>query len=153
MAPVFIWSCVEPYIGIVCACLPTFTPFFRRWWDSVRTRHKVSSGTPNPDHLSGKTGSVGTRSTDLENASQINAGSGNRGEAGAGVRESFRKNKRDYNRLQDSVKLRNDDEVQLTTDITGPGPGSARSKDSDEDMHAYVMKNIVVKKDVTWTSS
>lgn len=26
------WSCVEPFIGIVCACLPTFSPLFRRWW-------------------------------------------------------------------------------------------------------------------------
>ncbi|QQK45155.1 integral membrane pth11 [Penicillium digitatum] len=32
IAPVFMWSCVEPFIGIVCACLPTFLPMFRRWW-------------------------------------------------------------------------------------------------------------------------
>ncbi|CAI7675577.1 unnamed protein product [Penicillium discolor] len=32
IAPVFMWSCVEPFIGIVCACLPTFSPLFRRWW-------------------------------------------------------------------------------------------------------------------------
>ncbi|KAJ5501054.1 hypothetical protein N7527_012175 [Penicillium freii] len=32
IAPVFMWSCVEPFIGIVCACLPTFSPLFRHWW-------------------------------------------------------------------------------------------------------------------------
>ncbi|KGO73924.1 hypothetical protein PITC_016800 [Penicillium italicum] len=32
IAPVFMWSCVEPFIGIVCACLPTFSSLFRRWW-------------------------------------------------------------------------------------------------------------------------
>lgn len=32
IAPVFVWSCVEPFVGIVCACLPTFSPLFRRWW-------------------------------------------------------------------------------------------------------------------------
>ncbi|KAJ5342621.1 hypothetical protein N7541_011745 [Penicillium brevicompactum] len=32
IAPVFVWSCVEPFIGIICACLPTFSPLFRRWW-------------------------------------------------------------------------------------------------------------------------
>ncbi|KAJ4264298.1 hypothetical protein NW762_005494 [Fusarium torreyae] len=32
MAQVFIWSCCEPLVGIVCACLPTFGPLLRRWW-------------------------------------------------------------------------------------------------------------------------
>jgi hypothetical protein len=144
MADVFIWSCCEPFIGIVCACLPTLTPFFRRWWAALRTRHNGSSGTPIPD-LSGKNVSV-TGSTDLENASQSNSG----GRVKV-IRESFRKNKREWNRIHENVALRNDDEVQLTTDITGPG--STRSKASDEDMHAYAMKDIVVKKDVSWSSS
>ncbi|GAB1202905.1 hypothetical protein APSETT445_001529 [Aspergillus pseudonomiae] len=37
VAPVFVWSCVEPSIGIVCACLPTLSPLFRRWWSSMVT--------------------------------------------------------------------------------------------------------------------
>ncbi|KAK4195139.1 hypothetical protein QBC40DRAFT_289578 [Triangularia verruculosa] len=32
MSKVFIWSCCEPFIGIVCACLPTYAPLVRRWW-------------------------------------------------------------------------------------------------------------------------
>lgn len=30
MCQVFIWSCVEPFTGIICACLPTYAPFLRR---------------------------------------------------------------------------------------------------------------------------
>lgn len=44
MAPVFIWSSVEPFVGIICACLPTFGPFFRRWWSRVRTGRSSSPG-------------------------------------------------------------------------------------------------------------
>ncbi|OQE07721.1 hypothetical protein PENVUL_c012G04440 [Penicillium vulpinum] len=43
MAPVFIWSSVEPFVGIICACLPTFGPFFRRWWSKVRTGRSANS--------------------------------------------------------------------------------------------------------------
>ncbi|KAJ5081861.1 hypothetical protein NUU61_010125 [Penicillium alfredii] len=38
IAPVFVWSCVEPFIGIVCACLPTVSPLFRRWWEALAPR-------------------------------------------------------------------------------------------------------------------
>lgn len=48
MAPVFIWSCVEPFVGIICACLPTFGPFFRRWWAKVRTMRSSNSRSTNP---------------------------------------------------------------------------------------------------------
>ncbi|KAH8431360.1 uncharacterized protein LDX57_009018 [Aspergillus melleus] len=44
MAPVFIWSCVEPFVGIICACLPTFGHFFHRWWATVKGRSGGSSG-------------------------------------------------------------------------------------------------------------
>lgn len=45
MADVFRWSCCRPFIGTLCACLPTLAPFFRRWWSTVRTHD--TSGTPN----------------------------------------------------------------------------------------------------------
>ncbi|KAJ5197350.1 hypothetical protein N7449_007829 [Penicillium cf. viridicatum] len=48
MAPVFIWSCVEPFVGIICACLPTFGPFFRRWWAKVRTVRSSNSRSTDP---------------------------------------------------------------------------------------------------------
>lgn len=48
MAPVFIWSCVEPFVGIICACLPTFGPFFRRWWAKARTGRSSNSRSNDP---------------------------------------------------------------------------------------------------------
>lgn len=47
-------------------------------------------------------------------------------------------------------KLRSDDEIELTNNITGPG--STRTKASDDD-HGYSEGDIVVKKDVSWTST
>ena len=32
MSKVFIWSCCEPFVGIVCACLPTYAPLVRQLW-------------------------------------------------------------------------------------------------------------------------
>lgn len=31
MSQGFVWSSIEPNIGIVCACLPTLYPLFRQW--------------------------------------------------------------------------------------------------------------------------
>ncbi|KAK6837706.1 hypothetical protein P875_00064969 [Aspergillus parasiticus SU-1] len=55
VAPVFVWSCVEPSIGIVCACLPTLSPLFRRWWSSMITGKSGSASakqTPSGYNLS-----------------------------------------------------------------------------------------------------
>ncbi|KAL2130878.1 hypothetical protein VTI74DRAFT_5832 [Chaetomium olivicolor] len=38
MSKVFIWSCCEPFIGIVCACLPTYAPLVRKWWSASHPR-------------------------------------------------------------------------------------------------------------------
>ncbi|KAL2003541.1 hypothetical protein VTN02DRAFT_3431 [Thermoascus thermophilus] len=56
MAAVFVWSCVEPFIGIVCACLPTFAPFFRRWWSNVRTG-KLSNSDSSRSKIGRESGS------------------------------------------------------------------------------------------------
>ncbi|KAJ5360911.1 hypothetical protein N7517_010102 [Penicillium concentricum] len=55
IAPVFIWSSVEPFVGIICACLPTFGPFFRRWWSKVRTRSSNGRSTDPNAELSSET--------------------------------------------------------------------------------------------------
>lgn len=52
--------------------------------------------------------------------------------------------------MSENPKLRSDDEVELTNNITGPG--SMRSKVSDSEANEYPL-DIVVKKDVTWTSA
>ncbi|KAK4132182.1 hypothetical protein BT67DRAFT_463869 [Trichocladium antarcticum] len=38
MSKVFIWSCCEPFVGIMCACLPTYAPLVRRWWTAAQSR-------------------------------------------------------------------------------------------------------------------
>lgn len=47
MAQSFVWSCVEPCIGIVSACLPTLRPLLRRCFPRWFTRSKRSAATPN----------------------------------------------------------------------------------------------------------
>lgn len=47
MSQAFIWSSVEPNIGIVCACLPTLRPLMRRVvpkWFSGSSFNKSGSG-------------------------------------------------------------------------------------------------------------
>jgi hypothetical protein len=53
--------------------------------------------------------------------------------------------------MSENPKLRSDDEVELTNNITGPG--STRSKGSDGESNAYPLTDIVVKKDVSWSSA
>ena len=134
MSPVFVWSCVEPFIGIVCACLPTFAPFFRRWWAVVRT--KGSSG-PKQVYPSDSGPSSGPGSN------QPSAGG-----AGGGFRLSRNcaKGIGEWTELEGRLR---DDEVGLTNDIVGGGgPGSFRTKGSDEEMGM-----IRVKEDVKWSES
>jgi len=57
-----------------------------------------------------------------------------------------------------AFKFRDDDEVELTNEITGPG--RMRSKGNDEEFggnnghdSAYPMSDIHVTKDITWTSA
>ncbi|KAK4221414.1 hypothetical protein QBC38DRAFT_540152 [Podospora fimiseda] len=45
MSQVFIWSCYEPFIGIVCACLPTYGPLVRCWYHP-RGRRDIEADMP-----------------------------------------------------------------------------------------------------------
>lgn len=134
MSPVFVWSCVEPFIGIVCACLPTFAPFFRRWWAVVRT--KGSSG-PKQAYPSDSGPSSGPGSN------QLSAG---------GVGPGFRLSRNCARGVGEWTELESPlrgDEAGLTNDIVGGGgPGSFRTKGSDEEMGT-----IRVKEDVKWSES
>ncbi|KXL43778.1 MAG: hypothetical protein FE78DRAFT_33232 [Acidomyces sp. 'richmondensis'] len=38
IAPVYVWSSVEPFVGIICACLPTLSPLFKRIWNARKTQ-------------------------------------------------------------------------------------------------------------------
>lgn len=52
MGDVFIWSSVEPSIGIVCACLPTLQPLLRIFLSRVlgtsMRRYEITPGSGQP---------------------------------------------------------------------------------------------------------
>lgn len=127
MGEVFIWSCCEPLIGIVCACLPTYGPLFRTWWKRINltgSRSKESTG------LSGH----GDRGMDLENTNvRINLA------------------KREFRRLHAGTDKLRDDEVELTNEITGLRGSSTQAEGSD-DGAGIASKGITVRRDVSWIS-
>ncbi|KAG9254010.1 uncharacterized protein F5Z01DRAFT_655719 [Emericellopsis atlantica] len=124
MGQVFIWSCCEPFIGIVCACLPTYGPLFRKWWQTINT--SVGSGEQN-------SGS-GSRGIDLENTH---------------VRNNLER--REFRRLHSSNLNLRDDEFELTNEISGGKKSVLRGEVSDEDI-AYGARDITVVKD-TWVTN
>lgn len=44
--PVYVWSSVEPFVGIICACLPTLSPLFKRFWNAHKTQVGSSGAKP-----------------------------------------------------------------------------------------------------------
>ncbi|KAJ5780137.1 hypothetical protein N7457_005297 [Penicillium paradoxum] len=72
IAPVFVWSCVEPFIGILCACLPTFSPLFRRWWTALGIKRSATKKKDGYYETGGSQihGSKDSMSEDQENESQ-----------------------------------------------------------------------------------
>lgn len=37
IGPIYMWSSIEPFVGIICACLPTLSPMFKRMWQKKKT--------------------------------------------------------------------------------------------------------------------
>ncbi|KAG4419194.1 hypothetical protein IFR04_007695 [Cadophora malorum] len=144
MGQLFIWSCCEPYIGIVCACLPTLAPFFRRWWATLVTKSggtskKRSYGGTNPsEHMSGtNTGGLvksKDRDTNISDTQHSRSGS-----------------KREWILLPENVKVRDDDQIELTTNVTESR--DMKRAERDEELGIGSIQDIHVQKDVTWRSS
>jgi len=129
MGQVFIWSCCEPFVGIVCACLPTYGPLFRKWWQRVN-----ASAFGSGDGQSGKA----SHGFDLENTN---------------IRNNLAK--REFKRLhgESSEPRLRDDEVELTNEISAAKPGLRATDSSDEEMgFHHNQNNITVVKD-TWVTS
>ncbi|OAG33888.1 hypothetical protein AYO21_12004 [Fonsecaea monophora] len=114
MASVFIWSCCEPFIGILCACMPCYAPLLRRFWKSAGSQ---------------------SRSAPTSGFSSGNMGSSAMAKSGASIPIKV---KRDWDRIVNPTF--GDDEVQLTTYTTGPG--STRTKGSDESKGITVKTDI-----------
>ncbi|KAK4185421.1 hypothetical protein QBC35DRAFT_16273 [Podospora australis] len=151
MSNVFVWSCIEPFIGIVCACLPTYAPLLRRWW-----RAPDHSDHPKLYFLSDPTSKMSTtlRGDISSKSKRIPSGMrlGDWASRNCGL----------------ETILRGDDEIELTVDISAAGQtGSSRqvdSRDRDSDTtkveqeepeppFAGNMNEIMVRKDFSWSTS
>lgn len=134
MSKVFIWSCCEPFIGIVCACLPTYAPLVRKWWTASHSRrdnsYKISEPKGNSNGMSGKP--------------QVLGGSGYISD-----KPSRREWSRGLHSMGDTT-LRGDDEIELTVDISGRE--ISRGKESPDGMVGY-KNEIMVRKDFSWERS
>jgi hypothetical protein len=66
MSKVFIWSCCEPFVGIVCACLPTYAPLVRIFWRKAGSSYENYGSASG--HLDKRRGmvSTATRGGDVE---------------------------------------------------------------------------------------
>ncbi|KZF23478.1 hypothetical protein L228DRAFT_238042 [Xylona heveae TC161] len=79
MAQSFIWSCVEPCIGIVCACLPTLRPLLRTLFPRLFSRASGGKGSSGDTGGTGGTGkSNGATSGDRDNFVRLPGSGGNR---------------------------------------------------------------------------
>ena len=132
MSKVFIWSCCEPFIGIVCACLPTYAPLVRRFW------RRDGTGT--------------SYAPDKYPSDKTHTGTGRRGD--------WSTRKPHVNPLG-AAALRGDDEIELTVDISARGPRKttssesslAKGKGSPEEQSDYDGNDIMVTKDFSWYST
>ncbi|EKG11379.1 hypothetical protein MPH_11540 [Macrophomina phaseolina MS6] len=143
MTPVFLWSSIEPFVGIICACLPTFGPYYRKWWTKV---HSTLSGGKSHGYTNGIAG----QTDGYANAKPKDTVRTNRGRR---IWESL--NGIDGGNLTYNGRLRADDEVELTTEVVG-GHGHAQDESmrtiSEENSDTAPNRGIQVKEEFTWTS-
>ncbi|KAK4444715.1 hypothetical protein QBC34DRAFT_384933 [Podospora aff. communis PSN243] len=150
MSKVFIWSCCEPFVGIVCACLPTYAPLVRSLWRRTGSSY---AGMPDDDrYISDKSKS---------------------GHLTSKLMMSSNGKKSTVTRERDSEAFRGDDEIELTVDISssassgggrrdrgGKEPPSSSSSATGKTLAAgereqavFYHGEIMVRKDFSWESS
>ncbi len=153
MSKVFIWSCCEPFIGIVCACLPTYAPLVRRWWSAAAAASQANkrSGGDGPAQ-DGSYENVKPFKGDHQNVIVVHGDKAQISSSSSGARSgwglgSMGKGMYGFG----DTTLRGDDEIELTGDMNlayGPadwgkgGPGG----------RGY-LGEIMVRKDFSWESS
>lgn len=124
MGAVFVWSCVEPFVGIFCACLPTYPPL-------IRLLYRKFMGLPLITSLKSATRST-LKSTTTDTALY----------------------KRNLHHERGNHRIRNsdsDEELGLTNEIAGPGLAFRNSK-TDKDT-GFPMRAISVRTEVQVSSS
>lgn len=150
MGAVFVWSCVEPFVGIFCACLPTYPPLLRLLWKkfSGLPINTTIKSTLNIKSSTGTTNTTSSRKRGFSTNDDKSAFGGN------GVGDKLRGN-------HGVRRLGSEEELGLTYKITGPvsSPMSpwvvnlprTPNVNRDEEM-GFPMKSINVKKEVEWSS-
>ncbi len=170
MSKVFIWSCCEPFIGIVCACLPTYAPLVRRWYSrrqggggagGRRRRRGGAGGGPDGAGAGGPDSDKGYYYPYYHQGS--GSGGGNLETPPPPVPQkngyiTDKPGRREWSRglhgLGDTT-LRGEDEIELTVDIRSgraPGEDAAKGKGAVGEGLGY-RNEILVRKDFSWVSS
>lgn len=125
MSKVFIWSCCEPFVGIVCACLPTYAPLFRRLW-----RRDTTYGSDGPSgYVPGQTWSVKRADWSM-----------NRKHGLGGTLYG-----------DDEVELTVD--ISGQTQTQGSSRVSSKGKEGSQEQIEFEGNEIMVRKDFSWSSS
>ncbi|KAK0718466.1 hypothetical protein B0T26DRAFT_812820 [Lasiosphaeria miniovina] len=126
MSKVFIWSCCEPFVGIVCACLPTYAPLFRRLW-----RRDTTYGSDGPSsYVPGQTWSAKRADWSMSRKHKL---------GGAML----------YG--DDEVELTVD--ISGQTQTQGSSRVSSKGKASSQEQIEFESNEIMVRKDFSWSSS
>lgn len=154
MSKVFIWSCCEPFVGIVCACLPTYAPLVRTLWRRAGSSYeRYGSEKDRTAHLTSARGLNKKRMGVLTTITTLNR-------------------ERDLD-LEGGHTYKTDDEIELTggtgaisaSKLTAPddvmhpptssSASSATAKTSTADQPAVMFSRneIMVRKDFSWEST
>ncbi|KAL1967165.1 hypothetical protein VTN77DRAFT_3456 [Rasamsonia byssochlamydoides] len=132
MAQSFVWSCVEPCIGIVCGCLPTLRPVISRCFPRFLHSQRSTSQTPN-NYISNSSSGAGA-TFKAQNRDFLR------------LQESKRKKK--MNPLMTTDTVADDDEVGLTNAVENGHRQGVKYDDSK-----IPMNSIVVQRDIEWSES
>ncbi|TKA31054.1 hypothetical protein B0A50_02022 [Salinomyces thailandicus] len=124
IAPVYIWSSVEPFVGIICACLPTLSPLFRRYWGGRKSQAISSTGRMTP----GASNTIDTIS---------------------GSKNKYQRRFQSRLRPDDEVML-----TSVYQTHAGLGSGNAASGDAGSEDNVAQIEHIHVRKefDIDWSN-
>lgn len=114
LGPAFAWSSLEPSVGIIAACLPTFAPLFR----SIRNKHTNSGKGTGSNGYMGRSGP-----SHLGNHSQT---------------PTFMHGQSHFRIEDDEVEL-----TDKKHQFGGTGSHTSHSRDSSENEHGITVKTQI----------
>ncbi|KAK3299616.1 uncharacterized protein B0H64DRAFT_102723 [Chaetomium fimeti] len=153
MSKVFIWSCCEPFIGIVCACLPTYAPLVRKWWS-------VAKGVSHGNSSSGGSSGLAHKGYFRERAGDVEAGAFGGAQVKKGplvqVADVHRPARREWGLHglgSAETTVRGEDEIELTVDVSGREVSTSGSGEKASEEERAYRNEIMVRKDFSWVST